>query len=928
MLKWTAQLAGIYFEISQHAGILALSDWDNPARNPEHARVPLLLELLQNGQALSEAQGILVPYAEIIKLDPDEHQSLGLPLAYPYSLLVRSHSVASDPEFRLIGEYYRFLPGGEQLFFKRTGSLLQADNQAFMLSEPQYLLMETLSATDGVTGDGLDAYRRIQAVQSLAPASGAQLEAYLADERIILPEQFELELKWNADQTISVLPALAETSSQDFGARFERTRRVRRIYNLELEDGQSARIVLQPEQQQALEALQPLQRLSGEAQEQFLAHPEGSLDPEVFNLERFSQRVVEWGLYKPRYQPFVSPVKNEWIPGILVDLGAGEQQQIRIPDQMTLDSLAEAIQTAEAHHDSQVAWRQQQIPLETARQLHAFAGRQLARRDSRPEAGEARVLIISENLDELEFTDFLATPEAPGLHLETYAPPPWLAEGQNLLAHQQAGLAWMQALYHGGYSGGLLADDMGLGKTLQTLSLMMWVLQHTETPAQCLIVAPVSLLENWEQEYRRFFPTAPITVYQAYGAALNQLDGPQLSRTLSERTQLVLTTYETLRKKQLGFCAVDWQVVVLDEAQRIKTPGTLTTNAAKALKARLKLAATGTPIENSLMDIWCILDFAAPGLLNSASAFRARYRCNDEEADLLQLGQNLRQDIGFYLLRRLKRDVLNALPAKSLYQHEVPMPPVQASAYADLLSELQNFAGSEAYGAKVLETLHHLKSVSEHPFLRMPERLLEPINELVAASAKLQATLDILLEIQKKAEKVVIFAERRGTQHLLYRLLAERFALTPGIVNGDTPARPQRGALSRQQSIDRFQALPGFAAIIMSPLAAGVGLNVTAANHVIHYGRHWNPAKEDQATDRVYRLGQTRPVHVHLPLAVSPDFKTFDLVLHELLERKRQLAESSLVPEQAVSLRPTEVMAALLNKSDTLSAQANLHLEV
>jgi hypothetical protein len=928
LLSWQAQEDGFYFQLHTADGhCIAPALWHKYTSQSEVAKTLVLLELYQNGQAFDDDLGLVLPHSELVKLDPLSQQQLTLPEPYPYDILIHSQGGMSDPDFKLICGYYRFLPGGEQLFFKRTGSFLESKAQAWLLNEPQFQLMNILSQNVNETPKGTEVYQKVQLVQSLAAKAKVTLEPYLAEEKIILPEQFELELKWNDDQTLSVLPNIIGV--KNFAERFEHSRRIRRMYNLELDDGQSARLVLQSSQQQALESMQALRNLTGEARERFLSNPEQVLDPDLFNLEHFSERVVEWGLYKPRYQPFVSPVKNEWIPGVLIDFGAGEQQQIRIPDQAALDSLSEAIQKSETQQYSHIEWQGQKIPLDTARELHVFAVRQLRSRSSRPVSGPTQVLIIRENINDLEFADFLASPPESGMYLETYAPPPWLSENYSLLPHQQIGLAWMQGLYHGGYSGGLLADDMGLGKTLQTLALLMWALNDVETPSQCLIVAPVSLLENWGQEYRRFFSDSPIPILSAYGDALRDLDPLSLRQMLKARTQIVLTTYETLRKKQLGFCSVDWQVVVLDEAQRIKTPGTLTTNAAKALKAKLKLAATGTPIENSLLDIWCILDFVAPGFLGSASSFRERYRCNDENVDWVETGQLLRQNIGFYLLRRLKRDVLEALPSKFVYRHEVATPPVQESVDLDVLRHLQQFVGTDAYGAKMLETIQQMRSISDHPFLLTPQRLLEPLDVLIASSAKLQATLEILLGIQAANEKVVIFAERRATQHLLYRLLSERFGLNPNIVNGATPAQPQRGALSRQQSIDEFQGLPGFAAIIMSPLAAGVGLNVTAANHVIHYGRHWNPAKEDQATDRVYRLGQSKTVHVYLPMAVSKKFKTFDIVLHELLERKRSLAESSLIPEQHLNLNSVEIVSHLLAQNQAITnVSANLDFEV
>ena len=176
-------------------------------------------------------------------------------------------------------------------------------------------------------------------------------------------------------------------------------------------------------------------------------------------------------------------------------------------------------------------------------------------------------------------------------------------------------------------------------------------------------------------------------------------------------------------------------------------------------------------------------------------------------------------------------------------------------------------------------------------------------------------TVKLLEKIAHADEKVILFAERRKTQHLLAHIIREQFGLeNVSIVNGETPGSTQREnsmKMSRQQAVDHFQAISGFNAIVMSPLAAGVGLNITEANHVIHYSRWWNPAKEDQASDRVYRIGQTRPVHIYLPMATHPDFQTFDVILHELLERKRQLSQGTLFPTERAEVTPLEILSDL-----------------
>jgi SNF2 family DNA or RNA helicase len=207
----------------------------------------------------------------------------------------------------------------------------------------------------------------------------------------------------------------------------------------------------------------------------------------------------------------------------------------------------------------------------------------------------------------------------------------------------------------------------------------------------------------------------------------------------------------------------------------------------------------------------------------------------------------------------------------------------------------------------MLLTLQDMKEVSEHPYLYDNTLINRDSDELFESSARLQATIAFLDRIQAKNEKVIIFAERKDTQKMLQRICMDKYGIIPKIINGDTPTTAFSHKLSRQAAIDDFQSQTGFNIIIMSPVAAGMGLNVTAANHVIHYSRHWNPAKENQATDRAYRIGQTKDVYVYYPMAVSSKFKSFDESLDELLSRKTSLATSTIFPTERVEVKHDEL---------------------
>ena len=372
---------------------------------------------------------------------------------------------------------------------------------------------------------------------------------------------------------------------------------------------------------------------------------------------------------------------------------------------------------------------------------------------------------------------------------------------------------------------------------------------------------------------------------------------------------IVLTSYETVRNSQLNFCAVDFDVVVLDEAQKIKTPGTLTTAACKALKGKFKVAMTGTPVENSLLDLWCIMDYCVPGLLGSTRSFARHYvhTLKKEDTDLKALGEELHHQLGMYFMRRIKQDVAKDLPAKIEHKESFLMSPTQSDDYQQVISSMS----SGNSGENMLQALFKLRKISESPHLYHGTDTEYDSNILIAAAARLCLTVQYLDTIRNAGEKAILFADQKDTQRMLQRVVWERYQIAPSIINGEMPTASTKYNESRQTCIDRFQAETGFNVIIMSPIAAGVGLNVTGANHVIHYSRHWNPAKENQATDRAYRIGQTLDVHVYYPLATMSSMRTFDIVLDELLSRKISLATAAIFPTERIEVTQEEILQGI-----------------
>lgn len=515
-----------------------------------------------------------------------------------------------------------------------------------------------------------------------------------------------------------------------------------------------------------------------------------------------------------------------------------------------------------------------------------------------------------------------------------------------------------------GYSvhGAILADDMGLGKTFQLLALMASLVEQDPDVDPMLVVAPVSLLENWAEEAAKFFEPGTLPILMAYGSTLNALKVPREQIDIRLRTEdglvkflkpgwvngyrVVLTTYETLRDLEFSFAAQSWSVMVCDEAQRIKNPAAMVTRAAKKQKAAFRIACTGTPVENTLQDMWCLFDYIQPGLLGTLREFGQRYRKPIEarSAEDRDRVEELRERIRPQILRRMKKDVATDLRAKVIVEdcRKLPMSAVQRALYVEALGRYQQLreqegsasanapsadtpssrggagsaksgrrgrkvesiveapegiapdSASGSPGSSALAILSYLRLICTDPRVRGRTPIeLEPLAEYRRKAPKMDWLLKQLQAIQDRQEKAIVFCEFREIQRLLQHYIKLVFKYEAVIINGDTSASAKHTD-SRQKRIRAFQEAQGFGVLILSPVAVGFGVNIQAANHVIHYTRTWNPAKEDQATDRAYRIGQTKDVYVYYPTVAADDFVTFDVKLDQLLTRKRDLADDML----------------------------------
>lgn len=647
---------------------------------------------------------------------------------------------------------------------------------------------------------------------------------------------------------------------------------------------------------------------------------------QVYDLSGYSDRVGGIGQETSFYSAQVSRKKDDegWFPDNIVPLigwsdpETGESASVPLTPEVAgqlRDDLEEARRTGSDTVSvdgcpSPMPVREAEAMLATFAQVSAEA--QAGTFDpSRPPSGRKRpTLILKGNIEQVDYREerlaALAAPRAaPSL-------PAALRPEMELKQHQLAGLAWMQhllALAPDRCRGALLADDMGLGKTVQILSLIARARQDDPGMPPALVVAPLTLLENWREEAEKFLLPGSLRVLTAYGEGLagmrvdrssvdEQLRREGLVRFLKPDwrgdADVVLTTYETLRDLEFSFARERWSIMVCDEAQKIKNPNAAMTRAAKKQQATFRIACTGTPVENSLVDLWCLFDFVQPGLLGALNEFGADYRRPieaDGDAERAKV-EELRAIIEPQLLRRMKSEVAADLKAKVVdpASRRLPMSVSQRGLYVGAIEGFR--ARADKAGAH-LGLLHRLRLICSEPGDANGAEAYDAVEAYRVRSPKLDWLIATLGVVRERDEKVIVFCEFKAIQRLLRHYIRGTFDIAVDVINGDTTAAAG-AADSRQKRIRAFQEQPGFGVIILSPVAVGFGVNMQAANHVIHFTRTWNPAKEDQATDRAYRIGQTRDVFVYYPTVAADDFKTFDVKLDELLERKRALAGDML----------------------------------
>ncbi|MGW3829254.1 DEAD/DEAH box helicase, partial [Streptomyces sp. NPDC005071] len=494
-----------------------------------------------------------------------------------------------------------------------------------------------------------------------------------------------------------------------------------------------------------------------------------------------------------------------------------------------------------------------------------------------------------------ELKERLADPEATARRAPLAQP---AALKATLRDYQLRGLVWLHQMTELGL-GGCLADDMGLGKTITLIALHLHRQNIPALAGPTLVVCPTSLLGNWSREIERFAPGTPV----------RRFHGPARSLEDLVPGEFVLTTYATMRLHTAQLTAVGaWGLVVADEAQHVKNPFSATAKALRTLPTQARVALTGTPVENNLSELWALLDWTTPGLLGPLKAFRDRYARGAESGEDPQAAVRLAAVIRPFLLRRKKSDpgIAPELPPKTETDRAVALTKEQIVLYEavvrETLAEIRHRDGFARRGL-VVKLLTALKQICNHP----AQYLKEQGGTIAGRSGKLDLLDELLDTILSEDGAVLVFTQYTAMARLIEAHLTARSVPVQFLHGGTSVSR-------REEMVRRFQdgQVPVF---LLSLKAAGTGLNLTQAGHVIHFDRWWNPAVEDQATDRAYRIGQTQPVQVHRMIAEG----TVEDRIAEMLKRKKDLAQSVLSGGEAAFTELTDAELADLVQLQTSS---------
>ncbi len=915
-------------------------------------------QLIESGLAIPhDTRNIEVPY-EAFQLITDELKfditNVGVQPS-PFLLRIDRKSDIGRPDFRY---RYQFLIGTRAVAIERIGYYCRRVGrpQVYILDSQAYALVEAMDRFNALP----DSARTVQEcwltfakVKGCAAEVGAQLDATLQSNDVIVPSSIGLDIREDETGALTFLPRYSDVGKELLQEAFERNPGAEKIYTVDRGGQGRTRVVLNDDQHEVLKRMKRVRQVRGDMKDKLKQDPLSVFDGVEIDEPQYGSRVIGIGemQFAPIPKPFISisSMSNLWkdVP-LSATLGSGNETGSASP-------LNDGRQPESEPNGNIDAPTPGPTPTLTSG-ADDRGGTPEAELPAQSPASAPKVLLIETNEESVR-DDFLESSERASnqaVPVVEYQRPESLLPKTSLKPHQVEGVRWLQTCARiADRRGVLLADDMGLGKTLQILSFLAWCIESGRFPelsrpkppfSPILVVAPLILVDTrvWEREMEQFFHEEGsvfwpvVTLHggtlasyrrQDVGGSETQICAPALDLNRIRRHRVVITNYDTLKNYHYSFASLQdgrpiWSVVVADEAQEFKIPNTRLSHAMKAIDPPFRIACTGTPVENRLLDLWNICDTIQPGLLSSARDFVRAYETKAQGTTRAESLDDLKRKLLFqqphsFLLRRNKSDVAN-LPPKTIVKMSCVMSESEVAAHHRVLSEMAKAGENQT---SMLKILAKFAVLYQHPDLLLGPPDLDNPQSLLARSSKLQACVRQLRMIAERNEKAIIFARHREVQVLLSRVFEHVFSQPVRIINGETKLRAaasssREGVRTRSAILDDFKRRPGFNMLILSPFVAGIGLTITEANHVFHYGRWWNPAVEAQATDRAYRIGQEKEVYVYLPILTDPAARigrTFDEILDDLMETKSRLAEDFLRPLAEEAETGTELYQQIRN---------------
>jgi len=939
---WVRTLSGVLTDAHQLRAY--------PARTRLGRLLPTVtLQLIEMGLASLEDGGIRISHEEFSCLE-QAHNIDAFDGIVPWAPLTVELETSGWPGNSSFRYFIRFYAGRHLVEPDRVGCFVRYGGALYRLDPQTHSLVEVIENFNQLPDErkaGKEAFIRFSQVKDLAEGVGAQLDEFLLRERVIVPSSISVDIVPETGDRISFAPKIDGVPPDALREAFMASDDIEEVYSMDDKAGGRIRVVLDETQREVLRRMQRVRHLGGAKRAEVLRDPHSVFDGVAGAVNiGFGPRVQGVGDFPFVARPYLqgSPsgvfddperadrsergklnagVKCRYVGGFEEDVAFGSREELL----RFYDDIKNAAESGRGF----VNLKGKSILLDD--EFVRAMDEQIKRLTPKPskmakkEPAARKYLLIYTNENELEYQ------EATEVDLADFKfELPKSIHQNKLQEHQQLGLDWLQRNFLLQRHGCLLADDMGLGKTLQVLSFLAWAIERGEIARgssnsdigpwdPILVITPVTLLENetWIEDMRKFF-SGQGAIFQPWlllhGMKLREfrrkdlkgreteIGEPFLDLERLRQFRVVFTNYETVVNYQHSFAKMKdhWSFVVTDEAQEYKTPNTKISHALKSLNPRFRIACTGTPVETRLLDVWNIFDFLQPGqLLGSAKEFTAKYeRPIDHNVDgprepLTTLRAQLRYGSRSAFVLRRDKTSLSGLPRKSEHVLECELSADQREWHVDLIQRArEGGSGNHPFGL-----LQQLMMVYQHPSLvpsYQPPLPIDAINQC----PKLAVTVECLRNIRLRGEKVLLFTRSLNMQDILARVIESEFGIEVDILNGQVTRQGETKGLrqTRRGMIERFRASEGFNAMVLSPDVAGVGLTLIEANHVIHYGRWWNPAKESQATDRVYRIGQSREVHVYYPIAKDPKraFETFDEKLDAVIRRRRSLASEFLAP--------------------------------